>query len=272
MRTLLVGAAFILLSYGPARAQDRTIPPLQRIVDWHVELTLPVDECSVPIAVRTLTQRLHFLAGIEFLPGGCRASQAPKPTSTITLHGLSLSDALDKLVAIDSRYRWVDSDGVIVVRPLAAWADPKNVLNFESASFTLEDANLYVALSAVVSALQDKPRESLGEGIPTSQGSRLFSVTTGPTSVGGALDAIVRAHGDGWWELQDFTAGPGMRLLYLQTFDGSFLRSLIRSVPRLLRIDPIQHSRIRNRLPDVLEAANPAHAAFDTHTEPSVRH
>ena len=87
----------------------------------------------------------------------------------VSLAGLTVAEALEELTALDPRYRWIDSDGVIVVRPLEAWADPKNVLNFDSASFTLEDANLDVALSAVASALQDHPREARGEGIRTTR-------------------------------------------------------------------------------------------------------
>ena len=180
-----------------------------------------------------IVKRHNVPAGIEYLAGGCpRTPSRTALTKVVSLAGLTVAEALEELTALDPRYRWIDSDGVIVVRPLEAWADPKNVLNFDSASFTLEDANLDVALSAVASALQDHPREARGEGIRTTQGNRLFSVKTGPTSVGGALDAIVRAHGDAWWELHDFAAGPGMRMLLLQTFDGSAPRSLIRSVLR----------------------------------------
>ena len=38
------------------------------------------------------------------------------------------------------------------------------------------------------------------------------------------------------------------------------------------RINPVQHSRIRNRLAHVLEAADPGDDALDAHAEPAVRH
>src|SRR5215204_2697279 len=45
-----------------------------------------------------------------------------------------------------------------------------------------------------------------------------------------------------------------------------------RGAVRLSRIDPVKHSRIGNRLTDVLETADPAHAAFDAHAETAMGH
>ena len=61
---------------------------------------------------------------------------------------MTVGDALKKLSALDPRYRWIESDGVIVVRPIAAWSDPKNVLNYQTESFVLKDATLGDALNA----------------------------------------------------------------------------------------------------------------------------
>ena len=148
--------------------------------------------------------------------------------------GPSDAGALKKLVALDPRYRWLDSDGVIVMRPVEAWADPDNVLNFKTSSFILEDATLGSALHAVVSALDEKLRHDGGSfANHTDQGNRLFSVKTGPTSAGGAIDAIVRAHGDMWWELKDFVvAEKDQRVLWLRRFDGSGLAAPVRKPDR----------------------------------------
>jgi hypothetical protein len=207
--------------------------PLQRIVDNDFEVRLPLHACSVPATVGQIVKRHQVPAGIEYLPESCPPT-TPRGASTpsVSLAGMTVAAALDKLMALDPRFRWVESNGLAVVRPVSAWGDAKNVLNFTSASFAVADVNLDVAMSAIVSGLQEKPRDATGEGVRTNQGSKPFSVKTGPTSVGGALDAIVRAHGDGWWELQHFRGGHGMRLLSLQTFDGSYIRSLIPAAPR----------------------------------------
>src|SRR5688572_14872630 len=47
---------------------------------------------------------------------------------------------------------------------------------------------------------------------------------------------------------------------------------ICRRQPPVSWVYPIQHSRIRNRLAEMLEAADPAHHTLDAHAEPAVRH
>jgi hypothetical protein len=47
---------------------------------------------------------------------------------------------------------------------------------------------------------------------------RTFTVRTGAASVGQTLDAIVRAHGEAWWEIRRGEVGP---IIFFYTFDGS---------------------------------------------------
>jgi hypothetical protein len=229
---------------APAQPRDRISSPeedpvdrspFERIVDTDFELSLPVHACSVPTMVGLIAKRHRVPAGIEFPTEACPASQArgaTRPASVVSLGGLTVREALNKLVEADRRFRWVESNGLALVRPVAAWGDEKNVLNFTSTAFEVKDANLDQAMSAVVSALQSRPRDAVGDGVRSNQGSKLLSVKTGPTSVGEALDAIIRAHGEGWWEVQPFRGSPAMRLLGFHTFDGSYIRSLIPSFPR----------------------------------------
>lgn len=237
MRRLVLGVIVALLSCDLVRAQNAVVPALQRVIDTDFEVRLPIHECSVPDAVKFLARRLRFPAGVEYLPGICtRLYQGVKAADRLNLRGLSVSDGLGKLIALDPRYHWIDSDGVVVVRPADAWADPKNLLNFKTSSFALEGVNLGAALDAVASALHGKQRLD-GDTLAnrTEQGSRLFSVKTGPTSAGGVMDAIVRAHGDMWWELQDFDAdvvAKGRRMLWFYTFDGSGLGTAVWSATR----------------------------------------
>jgi hypothetical protein len=235
MGRLISGLLVILLSSAPALAQDATVPPLQRTIDTDLEVPLPVNHCSVPNAVTGLVRQLHLLAGVEYLPGACSGLYQPgRSPDRFNLRGLSVADALKKLVALDPRYRWLEADGVIVMRPVEAWTDPENMLNFKTSSFALENATLGSALHAVMSALDGWTRaDEVSFAGRTDQGSRLFSVKTGPTSAGGAIDAIVRAHGVMWWELKDFVvAGKDQRVLWLRTFDGSGLGAPLRNAAR----------------------------------------
>jgi hypothetical protein len=47
---------------------------------------------------------------------------------TLDIRGVTLRQALDAAVAADRRYEWREVDGVAVVRPKAAWADPQHPL------------------------------------------------------------------------------------------------------------------------------------------------
>ena len=223
MRRLLPGVVFTLLSCDAAHAQNATVPPLQRMIDGHFEVRTLVHECTVPDAVAGLARRFQIQVGVEYLPVDCGRVRrdAPREGEAINLLGLSVAEALEKLSAMDRRYRWIEHDGLIVMRPVSAWGDPNNILNFTTTSFTLEDVNLGGALDAVMSAVIGRPKKG-GELLAnrTEQGARFFSVKTGSTSVGGALDAIVRAHGDLWWQV---LGSDDRRMIFLYTFDGSGL-------------------------------------------------
>jgi hypothetical protein len=204
MRRLILGAVFMLLSCA-ASAQDAPVPPLERLIDSDYSLRLPVHECTVPGTVAGLARRFHFRAGVEYLPVDCQPyhQNAARSKESVNLRGLTIREALGKLSALDPRYRWIESDGVLVIRPVTAWADRTNMLNFVTPSFVLDDVNLGGALDVVVSAITGTARS--GGALlsnQTEQASRTFSVNAAATSAGEALDAIVRAHGQAWWEVR----------------------------------------------------------------------
>jgi DNA-binding NarL/FixJ family response regulator len=230
MRWLMFGVALTLLGFAhPATAQDKSVSPLERLIESSYEIRLPAHECTVPSVVLGLAKRYRFVAGAEYLLVDCqrRWMATPRDAEVINLQGLSVGAALQKLTEIDPRYRWIERDGVIVVRPLEAWADPKNMLNFAAESFVLDDVNVGSALEAVVSALTGESRSSptLHQSSQHSeQAARLFSVKTGPTSVGEALSAIVRAHGDAWWQFGGPPGRPDLPpVVSIYTFDGTGL-------------------------------------------------
>lgn len=226
MRRLVLGVVLALLSCDAAAAQNATVPPLERLIDSDYSLRLPVHECTVPSAVAGLARRLHLRAGVEYLPVDCQQlwQHAPRNGESVNLRGLTIEVALRKLSALDPRYRWVEMDGVIVMRPLEAWSDPKNILNYTAGSFELNDVNFGGALDAVVSALtgeQQSTAASLAEG--TEQGARRFSVRAGAASAVAALDAIVRQHGNAWWEVRLGVVPQNqlVPMIWVHTHDGS---------------------------------------------------
>ncbi len=79
-------------------------------------------------------------AGIERVPGTCERN--PPGGARLLIKGMTVAAVLDKLVSLDSRYRWKDIHGVIVVRPVEAWDDPAHYLHETVESFDHADANI----------------------------------------------------------------------------------------------------------------------------------
>lgn len=233
MPRVLTGVVLALLSGAyPGFAQDTRLPQFERLIEADFDVRQLVDECTVPDMVAGLARRYEFLAGIEYPRAECArmGGERSQGGELLNLRGLTVGQAIEKLVAMDPRYRAVQRDGVVVLRPVAAWADAANVLNFTAGSFTLEETTLGGALDAIASAITGNPRRGALEnmGTRTEQGARKFSVATGAASAGEALDAIVRAHGAAYWmvrESQTHPEGRPSRSIFFYTFDGSGIGS-----------------------------------------------
>jgi hypothetical protein len=142
----------------------------------------------------------------------------------IDLYGLTAQEAFDKLVNVDRRYRWLESEGVVIFRPLAAWTDPNHFLHRSIPDFGVSDVGIRRAIGAVqndigpyaVSSLFDFPER-------TPQGNQHVSLNLGTTTAFEALNAIVRAHGSMLWKVA--YCKPETRLEFADfgffTFDGS---------------------------------------------------
>ena len=147
------------------------------------------------------------------------------PTNEVHLQGISVGEAFDKLIQLDPRYGWTESDGVLVMRPVLASQDPSHFLH-QTISLNLVDERLSGSLHAILTALSPF-LFSASDAIAfrTPEGDRRFSVSLSATSILEALNASVRAHGSMWWEVRD--RQPPARDEYadigFKTFDGSGL-------------------------------------------------
>ena len=234
MRGLVVGAVLLVLGFPRlSAAQLGELPPLERVIDRNFEVRSVVSECTVPNTVAGLARVYRFAAGIEYARAECArmGSQQGGSGELVNLLGMTVGDALKKLVEMDPRYRWVESDRVIVLRPLAAWNDPTNTLNFETDRFVLEDATIGTALLSFVSSVTGQKKSEFPFSERTEQAARRFGVTTRTTSAGEALDAIVRSHGASYWiaKESDFDGGRSHgQMIWLHTFDGAGIGAAVR--------------------------------------------
>jgi hypothetical protein len=197
-------------------------PFTARIVTEGLQMRLPVDTCDVPAFVLRLARSLRTPAGVEYVPTPCHWRIVPEK-DRLSIAGLTVAEALDRITALDETYRWQDLDGVIVVRPVAAWDNRRHFLERKIAKFELDEKNMAEALGAL--------RVTLGEpwvpgsaplGNRSPEGQKLFSVDLGPASALDILNAVVRIHGALQWELEYCRKGaePEHAKLWLSTSDG----------------------------------------------------
>ena len=207
--------AFALSVVVSAHAQPQ--PVGERIVDLNITLDLPVNPCAVPRIVLALARALGVPAGAETLPGRCTLDSPASIVERVPLMTMRLKDALDLLVKTDPRYRWMESDGVIVVRPSSAWTNDKHFLNTLIDRYELKDDNIGAALDAILARF--KPPGHAGAEIMAGVGSLTLSL--GPISVLEALDAVVRMHGAAHWSVVYCLpeVAPDVAMLNLMTYD-----------------------------------------------------
>jgi hypothetical protein len=145
--------------------------------------------------------KLAVAAGV---PMGFEAAGQPTRFShPVRATGRKLTEVLDDLTRADDRYEWREDDGVIVVRPPAAWRDPLSVFN--TAVGPIRHREMQASDAAVVMAQLFGVRSDLSSGLGDTikftvdlpDGGTLLAV----------LNAIVRAHGTMTWSLAPMSVG-----------------------------------------------------------------
>ena len=202
--------------------------PTDRIIEEDLRLRSPLVPCAVPAYAALVVRSAKVPAGIEAVPEPCDVStKTPAtPANDVFLQGVSVGEAFDKLIQLDPRYSWTESDGVSVIRPVLASNDSSHFLH-QTISLNLVDERLSGALRAIQTALTPFLPQGVDQfAFRTPDGNRRFSVSLNATSVLEALNASVRAHGSMWWEVR--YCQPPAQYEYasigFNTFDGSGLR------------------------------------------------
>jgi len=145
---IVVGVVAVLASPCPAVAQNVSPDPLalrmpddatdanvERIVSIAIRLGVPVGF----EAVGALSERVSMPFNAQSRNGRRIISLRGLPRP---VRGLTLAQALDAAVASDRRYEWRNIDGVVVVRPKAAWRDPDHPLLRRVTAPQVDDAGL----------------------------------------------------------------------------------------------------------------------------------
>jgi hypothetical protein len=206
MRLALAPVVVALALAAPAAQETQEIPPLERLVHDNLILRPPPNHCVAPEITLALARSVGLPAGAELLPGSCnyRLPGQEDPGSWIPLLGLTVGEALERLKAFDPRYHWIESGGILIVRPIDAWGDGEHFLHEPIGEFRVEEESIQAALDRIRGVLSNWRRRSLLTDFParTEQGAWPISVDLSASSAILALDAIVRAHGAATWTVR----------------------------------------------------------------------
>jgi hypothetical protein len=143
------------------------------------------------------------LAAATQLPMGMAILSGPAPRRVSSpgefkATGKTLKEVLDILVARDNRYEWRVVDGVVVIRPAAAWGDAGDVLFSLVSNVELQDATMTEALRKIMSAL-----DGLDPRFSTFPDSRSVSLSVPQGTALELLTALAKAHGSLVWTIED---------------------------------------------------------------------
>ena len=206
----ILGALSMLAVACSAGAQT----PLRKVKVPRLLIPEQLSACAALQVIGRLETTLDRPISLEVSPQetSCWSQRSDHPSPFASAELMSVGDLLDRLLASDRRYRWQDMDGVVVVRPIAAWADSDHFLHRRVAAFTVVDGHLANALAAISASLQ-----------PWAFGNPDFLLMATPTLPpiqtrfrGGtmldALNAIVASRDDLGWNVLWCPDGSGPRI------------------------------------------------------------
>jgi len=211
-RTCLVSLPLtvVLVSASAARAQalaDRRIEarpdglnyalshPLARSSALAHDAAFLAAGARVPIGVEYVADRFAYTYPAPGI--------SPRPIPAV---GRTVREVLDALVALDPRYGWSETDGVIVIRPKGPQAeDPNALLQQRLRGIGLQDAGVDEILAMYLNgfrASQNPPRKTAPRNDPWWE--KTVSLRLASPTVLDLLNAFVKAHGDAIWVLSYF--------------------------------------------------------------------
>jgi hypothetical protein len=143
--------------------------------------------------IADLAQAARLPLGLELAP----QEEARAAIKAVTLTGLTVRDALNEMIARDARYEWREVDGVIVIRPLAAWTQPDHPLSRETGPVHLDKARLIDAITYQQSLIEPGLRS--GREPDHDGDERRISVDLPNATHLALANAIAKSHGEVCW-------------------------------------------------------------------------
>jgi hypothetical protein len=112
-------------------------------------------KCAFWQSLEQVARRSGVRLGFENRPD-CRLDGWTLSTEPdqLDFDGLTPRQAFDRLVEIRPEFSWREIDQVVIVRPVAAWEDPANLLHRPVAPFTIADTHPHFVLHRVTESAQ----------------------------------------------------------------------------------------------------------------------
>jgi len=209
LRRSIASAAFVsALATSIVAQTPEDIRPEDRLLGAGAEIRLPASTDALAESLASIARTSGVLIGFETkLDVGSRARKTRFGSS---LRGKKVSEALDELMAIHKDYEWRSFNGVIHVRPQAAFAQADHFLNQVIAPLELTDAlplhatfevhRVFVPDCVVNHPIYTDQRDAF---LATEHAAMRQPVTlsfSGGTVLD-LLDAVIKAHGALYWNV-----------------------------------------------------------------------
>jgi hypothetical protein len=209
-------------------------------------------------SVEQLARRTQVLVGFEQTPD-CRLAPSALRAgdSGLDLTGLTAREAFDRLIIADPRYRWQEVGQLVVIRPVAAWIDPTNLLNREVRPFKVENAHVHTVLHELLQAAMpslfiphtdlqlssngrpDNPRPPAWIDTPVSLAYRGGTLLE-------ALGILAKAHGRLIWQV-GYDRGHSVIELQTLEFSGGSTSIPAITTPPIASVSGVGKGTRRNR-------------------------
>jgi hypothetical protein len=206
--TLSISLLVMTLSWPPPAAQTSRERLLNTVLSAEAEVRLPASADNIGDTLASIAKATGVAIGFETVMDDEPGSRLGSVSRS--LGGMTLAQALDGVVAMDSRYAWRERRGVIHVRPKEAFDDARHFLNRRVERFELRDAiplhatfevhRIYRPDCKIRHPIYTDERDAfLAEQLPADRKGVTVSLTN--VSVLDILDAVIKAHGELHWNV-----------------------------------------------------------------------
>ncbi len=206
--------AMVVPLYGPLYAGEPTST-------LAATLAAPTPASTTPMSVRGISERVAEWGRVPVILELVNSEPGESRGERIRLNGKTVEQALRLIPVADPTYSWREVDGVVVVRPVDAWADNADPLNLQVKRSVWKEATVGQVFCETAGRLGMSNCDS--QTFPDDVARDRVSAV-GERTVLTSLIAAVRAHGSLLWELSyQRSTGNVVREFSMRVFraDGS---------------------------------------------------